>query len=322
MKRIILMCMVLSALFLSCKNEFEEDFIVSLSSKKSSANFTSKISHLKEIGLFDSILQEKSDRAIENSGDKTEVNLFIENPDKYIEENSNDDSEESLNLFTLIYDGGTIEDVYNSMLVVSPEMAEEYLDTVTKSINSSETSAGRTAMAVDSIKSINLSFFENSYDNMSRGIYASNLNRDTVNWYYGMCATTIAGLTAYKFFSWWQPWVRVAGLATAIAGGASMAFQLGVWYVCTDFKAWVTSFVNRDSEEATKILNSEIGLKVLGISTATAGVVAYCYFVTPELSRPVIKFVKEKWNSILIFIRTAINTNIKLSFFHIPLDLL
>ena len=104
MKRIILMCMVLSALFLSCKNEFEEDFIVSLSSKKSSANFTSKISHLKEIGLFDSILQEKSDRAIENSGDKTEVNLFIENPDKYIEENSNDDSEESLNLFTLIYD--------------------------------------------------------------------------------------------------------------------------------------------------------------------------------------------------------------------------
>ena len=63
-----------------------------------------------------------------------------------------------MNLFTLIYDGGTIEDVYNSMLVVSPEMAEEYLDTVTKSINSSETSAGRTAMAVDSIKSINLSF--------------------------------------------------------------------------------------------------------------------------------------------------------------------
>ena len=63
----------------------------------------------------------------------------------------------------------------------------------------------------------------------NKGILVSDFSWNTVICYAGINATTIAGYLIYKYsccFSWTK-WV---GLAVAIAGSASAAYQIYLWY--------------------------------------------------------------------------------------------
>ena len=155
-------------------------------------------------------------------------------------------------------------------------------------------------MSDTDIMNLGLNYYNLSkYTQGLRSIFESNFNQDTLNWYYGMCAATIAGLTAYKFCGFWQPWVGVAGLVAAGAGAASMVTQLVIWCSCSEFLTWVEAIINTNSYTASSVLNSSVGLKILGISAATAGVVAYCFTVTPEVASVIIETVISAWNQII-----------------------
>jgi hypothetical protein len=252
--------------------------IQSSGSETKVTSITSKINELNTSGLLTSITSySSSSRSVSEttSTQISEVQKFITNPGDYISTHSDSaNNDSSLELINAILNGGTIGEVAEIMSQVSPSMSEEYLENCKTMINQMNSSTGRSAMQSADIKNVKLRFADSI---PSRAAFAADLNWDTIYWYYGMCGVTVAGLSAYRWCGWWQPWVGVAGLATAAAGGASMATQLGIWYACTDFRSWADSLIGRDSTTARAILNSENGLKILGISTASAGVVVFAY---------------------------------------------
>lgn len=197
-----------------------------------------------------------------------------------------------------MYSGATIGEVAEIMAETSDEMSKEYLENVEYEINTINRNLTGDSLSIDEIKNIQLTF-SSDYDDVQRGAFAKNMDWNTIYWYYGMCGTTIAGLAAYKWVSWWQPWVAVAGLATAAAGGASMAVQLGLWSTCSDLTNFVNSFIGKDRETIMKIINGSQGKKLLAISGSTLSVVGFCVAFTPEVSSFVISKSIAGWNRIM-----------------------
>ncbi|MDR1219533.1 MAG: hypothetical protein LBK73_07985 [Treponema sp.] len=90
-----------------------------------------------------------------------------------------------------------------------------------------------------------------------------------------------------------------------------MAAKLAQWYGCGDFKSWVDALTsaydntgNFQSAAATanKSLGLDVGMQLLQISAATAGVVVFCAAVAPEVFSFVVNTAKAGWNKIVSFI--------------------
>ena len=297
-----------------CKGQLVDLEETKSESVQSENKISERIIQLKQAGLLNQIMNSNNERSAEEKSDiVAEMQEFINAPDAYISENSDGSNEDGTALISAILSGNSVEEVYSIMNNVSPEMAEDFLDNVKSSITGMNETLGRSALSDNDIMSLALGYYDLcSVECGQRSIFAANLNQDTINWYYGMCAATIAGLSASKFCGWWQPWVGVAGLVAAGAGTASMVSQLIIWCTCPEFSNWVSSFANSNSQTATAALNSSVGLKLLGISAATAGVVAYCLVVTPEISEAIIGAVKTAWNTIIRVITAPLPKNVTL----------
>lgn len=268
-------------------------------------SISNQINTLNSQGLLNSITNKNQRSALTLPNDSpinfNQIESCINDPDSFIRDATKDNPDSvDVMLINTLLNGGTIGELADTMAIVSPEMSAEYVSACAESINSFNISVGRSVITTQDLRSVKLSFLSDS--TTARSIFEGNLNQDTINWYYGMCAFTIGGLSAYRWCGWWQPWVGVAGVITAVAGGASMATQLGIWYVCTDFQSWVTSLAGLNGASLTSMANGPNGLKLLGISAATAGVVGFCAGVTPELWGIVVGNVTSTWNGIITFL--------------------
>lgn len=295
-KKTIALFFVTSLFLLSCSLEQEKN--------ENYTDFVSSVNRIKDVGLFDEVLSElnKNSRSTQESINIkvpiSDVEYFVNHPEEVISELDSNVDRNGFELVNAMYTGATIGEVAEIMAVTSKEMSEEYLNNIEYEINEMSRSLTSSTLSIDTIKNIKLSYYSDE-ETFSRGPFAGDLEWDTIYWYYGMCGTTIAGLSAYKWGSLWKPWVGVAGLATAAAGGASMGAQLYKWYTCTDFKNFANSLINKDAEEIKNILEWPIGDKLIRISGSTTSVAVFCKKFTPEIYSFVIEGAISTWNSIV-----------------------
>jgi hypothetical protein len=272
------------------------------------SSIAKRVQEMKANGLLDSLTTQGARSAVEDSAiDIDKINYFISNTDEALAEIAlSDDGDVQLRLLDAMFNGGTVGEIADIMAQISDEMADSFLATVESQVAILDGSDGQARSLNSNIRDIKLGYSDRPTGGNSRAIFAGNFNSDTLAWYAGMCATTIAGISAYKFCGWWQPWVGVAGLVTAGAGAASMTGQLAVWVACTEFFSWIQSFVNRDAVTANEKANTGTGVKMLGIAAGTAGVVGYCYLVAPEVCKIIVSTVETAWYKITGAIKTAL----------------
>jgi len=116
------------------------------------------------------------------------------------------------------------------MAKLSEDMAEEYLAKVEEVLRPLESydnneGTGRSVGSKLNIRNIQLGFYNEARNNtVGRGAYAADFNKDTIIWYTGFCAATVAGCVAANSV---LPWISIPGIAVAVAGGISMGVQLG-----------------------------------------------------------------------------------------------
>lgn len=315
MKKVLLSLVSgLSILLMSCTQATISTDSVIKNSKTS--NICDRINTLNSNGFFSSIHETSQvSRNITSSDedqDISDANLFVSNPELYLEKNANPEEDKvGIQLVDTILNNGTIGSVSDIMYEISPEMSKEYLDTCESTINTINSSLGRSALSLNDIRDITLRI-DYQPSNSSRAAFAANLNWDTIYWYYGMFGVTIAGLSAYKWCKWWKPWVGIAGLATAAAGGVAMSTQLGIWYSSTDLENWINGLANKKGAELTALANSSNGTKLLGISAATVGVVGFCYAFTPRVATLIVSKSISAWNKIIICITSVLPTGVTL----------
>jgi hypothetical protein len=182
-----------------------------------------RIGQLKDAGLLDSLISESTSRSALETGDDEQLLYFINNTDTALDEIAqSENGEVQLKLIDAMFGGATVGKIADIMAQISPEMSQEYLGIMEELvIPDGGSGQERSLISSINIRDIRLDFYDTS--NNSRGLFDADFRQSTINWYYGLSAVTIAGLSAYKWCKWWQPWVGVAGLVTAAAGGSSMA---------------------------------------------------------------------------------------------------
>lgn len=113
--------------------------------------------------------------------------------------------------------------------------------------------------------------------------------------------------------------MKIAGTVAA-AGTASMAIQLINWYNCSDLGNFVSSLINKDGYTATKISNSEDGIKILTISSETTATVVACYF-TP-VGKTIVGTVVHHYNAIISKIIAVLPSGVSITINGVPLMLI
>jgi hypothetical protein len=188
------------------------------------------------------------------STDLEKARYFIMNTNQALDEiTQSEDAEFQLEFISLMVNGGSVGEMADLMAQISEEMSREYIQAVESQIVNMETASKstRTALSSEDVRNLRLGFYGIGNTYSAR----ISLNQGSMNAYYGFCAATIAGLSAYRWCAWWQPWVGIAGLVTA--GAASMTIELGMWYLCTDFKNLVNNiYAAKESNDALATINS------------------------------------------------------------------
>jgi imidazoleglycerol phosphate synthase glutamine amidotransferase subunit HisH len=101
-----------------------------------------------------------------------------------------------------------------------------------------------------------------------------------------------------------------------------MAAKLAQWYGCNDFRTWVNAFVSaydnpnnfaNAAKTSNTLLGLDVGMQLLQISTATAGVVVFCAVVTPEVFSFVVNSTKMGWNKMVSFITQFLPSGVTIS---------
>jgi len=266
------------------------------------SDISNRIGNLKDAGLLDSLFAIDSNRSVTaNEFDEEQVKYFVEHTDEAL---ANivllEKGEIQIQLISALLSDSTVGEVADIMALLSEDMAEEYLLKVEEIINplgvlDDNNGTSRSIVPNNNIRNIRLRFYDNARINTaSRGAYAADFNTDTIIWYTGFCAATVAGCVAA---SSWIPWVSIPGIVVAVAGGVSMGVQLTRWYTCTQLSSFVNSFSGKDSKQATEILNSGIGHSLLKVAIITAATAAALY-CTPA-GRAAWTAVKSAWNAIV-----------------------
>ncbi|MDR3122738.1 MAG: hypothetical protein LBU16_03040 [Treponema sp.] len=272
-----------------------------------------RIEALKEAGLLDSLLREQSARAVAetylNDVDMDKLNFFISDTDEALAEIAqSENGDVQLRLIDAMFTGGTVGEIADIMAEISEDLANEYLnamETQLEVLYEVEETQARSAYPRGDIKNIRLSFFdERNTGTTARGAYEANLNRDTVIWYGGFCAATVAGV--YAATSGW-PWISIPGIIAAVAGAGSMSIQLGVWTKCPPFLSLINSIIGKNPTELNRILLTGDGPALLTIGGLTVGTALACAFSPP--GRAAIAIFKKAWNAMVAKIIAVTNIN-------------
>jgi hypothetical protein len=328
-KNLIFICglvSLLSVFSIGCENGLDLNSNVTSDTARTST-VAKRIGELKDAGLLDSLLQEKDSRTVGDTNlgdiDKDKLDYFLSHTDEAlaeISESNNGDAQ--LRLIDALFNGGTVGEIVDSMALISEDMAAGYLNAVETqyaALNDilEQDSAARSVSAAINIRNIRLQYY-NVPNNSSRGAYASNFNTDTIIWYTGFCAATVAGIYAANS---WMPWVSIPGAIAAVAGGASMIIQLKTWYNCSEFKKFCNDLIslgktynaNKDYDATANAsyayaVNSHfkgtLGAKLAGIGCLTGVTVAACA-ISP-IGRKAIIFAKEAYNAMSALIKSLI----------------
>lgn len=162
MKKVLLSLVSgLSILLMSCTQATISTDSVIKNSKTS--NICDRINTLNSNGFFSSIHETSQvSRNITSSDedqDISDANLFVSNPELYLEKNANPEEDKvGIQLVDTILNNGTIGSVSDIMYEISPEMSKEYLDTCESTINTINSSLGRSALSLNDIRDITLLF--------------------------------------------------------------------------------------------------------------------------------------------------------------------
>ena len=298
--------MVLSALFLSCKNEFEDEKIDNQFNKGTSV-VAQNIKKIKDSGLLDNLISS----ARFTDDEYIAVTNFINNTDEVLNQIKNSpNGEQDLEVIEALFTNTSVTDFKTSFEKISIEGAQKFSEYMSTSLNEIQDDTTR---CVDT-GAIKLVYNTSSPD---KGLYADNMNWDTIGWYSGYCASTIAG---FCMFSYGGFWVKIAGVVAATAGSASMAVQLMKWNDCSDLGNFISSLINKDGNKATEILNKENGTKFLTIVSVTTGTVFACAitpFGTSLIKESIIYF-----NKIVTKVLSILPPGINYTINHIPIKLI
>ncbi len=284
------LALVAALAFAGCKNSIESDGMAVSDNQKSLV--AKKVKDLKAAGLLDEFLISTSSRAAD-SAEFAQISNFINNTDEVLDEIQNSEyGEENMAIINSVFCGESVESFVDSFSKINQEKAYEFMEYVNSNLSGSDASCvNRSALSDDKIHFL---FSTDSYSSAARGMFASDLNWSTINWYTGYCASTIAGfyMASYGGF-----WVRIAGCVAAAAGAGSMTAQLIIWNNCSDLGSFISSLMNKNAEAANSILKTEPGKKILLISAETSATAVACYF-TP-LGKTIVKTVVGYMNAII-----------------------
>ncbi|QEN03363.1 hypothetical protein EW093_01125 [Thiospirochaeta perfilievii] len=294
----------------SCSNV---EFIQMDNTKKNStiSSISTRVDELNNLGLFDDIttgLSRSLDSNILNI-DTNNVHYFINNTEESLgllldEENG----ESKLELVNLMLNEGTVGEVISVMEKIDPALASDYENSLAEFLEDAEISTGR-GLENSNIGSIyDIKLRTTPYGASSRGALAKDLSWNTIQWYIGLSATTIAGLSAYKWVKWYAPWVGVAGLITAGVGTTYMCAQLVIWYSNTPELGKFVSSVQAQGtggNPATILSNtgiSDFGKKMATIIGTTAGVAGFTVVFTPELISTIARGLVNSCNALYYYL--------------------
>lgn len=138
---------------------------------------------------------------------------------------------------TMLSSESTAQDVVDKMNKLDPKLAVNYRESLESQFEQLTANMDSRSIQFDLTK-IKLRHYSSS-DDLNRGFLDPVFDWNTVYWYMGYSATTIAGLAVYKWtpewvMSWWGPtwtgWIRWVGLGTAAGGATLMTTQLIKWY--------------------------------------------------------------------------------------------
>ena len=275
---------------------------------------------MKENGLFDGIVNDIALRSADSdfSDEDAQILRFINDTDAVLAEIAeSENGEKQLRLIEALFTDSTVDDVASAFAAISEDMAEEYLfqvkSLVPEEIVSEINDVSARSAGITDIQKLRTAYFIKN-NNSYRGAYAANMDWDTIAWYTGFCAATVAGCVAASYGGFW---VRIGGIVAASAGTASIAVQLVRWVSCSDLKNLMQSVLDKNSAAATKVLNEGLGwryITIIGISTAT---IVGCY-VTP-FGKAVVKVVIEKFNALVAKILSILPSGINYTICGIPL---
>jgi hypothetical protein len=294
-------------------------------------SISQRIGQFKEAGLLDSLISESTSRSALETNDDEQLLYFINNTDAALDEIAqSENGEVQLKLIDAMLNGATVGETADIMAEISEDMAAQYLTAMEEQVDALEamsTSANQSRSLVNSsnIRDIKLTFYDSATSSPARGAYDANFATDTVVWYIGFCAATIAGCYAA---SSWIPWVKIPGIVVAVAGGVSMGVQLTRWLGCSEFLQFCSTVyafgktydknkeydTNANKSYATSItghFNGVIGSQLLVIAGTTTVTVLVCQATT--FGKAVISTGQSIWNAIVAKITSLIPPGININ---------
>ncbi len=288
------------ALF-GCANESDavsKEDSLSLQKTNRITAVSKQIKKLRRAGLLDSLLNAPMTGVLSDD--------FIDTTLAEIAES--DYRDVRLRLLEAMLNGGTVGYVADIMSEISENMATEYLTAMETQMEALDMLEYRDKdlIKINNLREIRLRFYDYT-STAPRGACGSDFNNDTISWYAGFCATTIAGaIAASSHF----PLIAIPGTLVMAAGGTSMVIQLDRWAKDSAFRKWVASLRDQDGEQLTPIANSGVGPKLIVISGMTAGTVAICG-LTPA-GKFVCAAVGAAWGKIIDTVYAALPKNVTL----------
>lgn len=267
----IVMALSLLVISVGCKTEVLE--LNQEIEKSCNSEIACNIQKMKNEGLFNDLLNGKSRSAI-SSEEQEKIELFINNTDEVLANLAvTEDGRKELAVIEALFGGGSTDDFVQAFSEINPDKAAEFSNTINE--NFTQSNGTETSRSITRNNSISFKYYSD-IEKVERGAYAANFDWDTIAWYSGFCAATVAGfyLASYGFF----PWLQIAGGIAAAAGTASMCVQLALWITCPDFTSFISSLLGNDTATATRIANGETGARLLLILTETVATVVASYF--------------------------------------------
>ena len=299
-----------------CKNGISIDDTTTFQiANEPKSDIAKNIAVLKEAGLFEELLTNSSRNAVCADNEIKSVHRFITNTDEVLAEiETEENGSEQIKVINALFGGGSTEDFYNAFYYLDAEKAGDFLNAINE-IEENQFQANNKAVArsVASSQKLNLTYYP-FQNEVARGAYASNLEWSTIGWYTGFCAATIAGMYAASYGGFW---VRIAGIAAASAGTASMVIQLKKWADCSQLITFLSKLKSQDAQGANQIFQTEDGKKLLFIISETAATVVACA-ISP-VGRSVIKVVTQWYNCIINKILTILPSGINWVICEIPI---
>ena len=320
----VTLIMSVSITFMGCKNnmlDYRKDADdVTINYNKSTVS--KNIEKMKTSGLLNNLLSQMESRSAANSLNDDDVQLmrFINETDDVLAEIAeSENGMKEKKLINCLFTEASVEDVKLAFSELSQDMADKFQE----NINSLEEHSllidgiGDARSVSASYNPLKLLYYMDSGMNNARGAYSDDMNNDTIAWYTGFCAATIAGCIAASYGGFWT---RIAGTVAAAAGITSMTIQLTKWCLCTDLVSLISAIAGQDAYTANVILQSDLGKRYLLILSETTCTVLACY-ITP-FGRICINAVIDKINLLVSAILDVLPAGVSYTICNVPITII